>query len=102
MEFDDIRSGKIKIAFAMCNPYAEFEIIDQFWKRKSKTYKPNKKMDLDYNLDEVSSDEDEDMNDTCPDETEFMASKSFIDTSKLPKQRITSGLNYIGECDNHI
>jgi len=105
IQFDDIKSKKIRIAFAMINPYAEFEIINQFWKRKSIAYNSRQDMEVDYNLDQVSSDdedEDDDMNGNCPDEPEFMSAKPSIDTSKLPKSRILSGLNYIGHCDNHI
>jgi len=100
IQFDDIKSKKIRIAFAMINPYAEFEIIDQFWKRRAIAHDARDEIQVDYDPDEQSSDDSNE--DIKPNEEEVTNSMALIDTSKLPTDRVSSGLNYIGECDNHI
>eukprot|EP00486_Rosalina_sp_Unknown_P015551 CAMPEP_0201593810 /NCGR_PEP_ID=MMETSP0190_2-20130828/191318_1 /ASSEMBLY_ACC=CAM_ASM_000263 /TAXON_ID=37353 /ORGANISM="Rosalina sp." /LENGTH=124 /DNA_ID=CAMNT_0048053177 /DNA_START=2463 /DNA_END=2834 /DNA_ORIENTATION=+ len=84
----------------MINPYAEFEIIDQFWKRRAIAHNAREEIQVDYDPDEQSSDDSNE--DIKPNEEEVTNSMALIDTSKLPTDRVSSGLNYIGECDNHI
>eukprot|EP01083_Nonionella_stella_P273818 929122_1 len=96
MKLNGIDPKRIFCAFTMVNPFAEFEIIDQYWKKKLHAVKS------------IKSYEDSDDENILVDNYYKINSNKQVKCHKPSqisaalKNKLKKGVNYIGKCADHL